>query len=102
MGVRAIHSTAHDAFPFALELGEFGLVCSKLGTELKALGLFLRDEAKEVGMPVARYKYIAASDRLMQSDRVNAEVGWKDILFCERERRTIRHRTLDYFHSRRG
>ena len=52
MGVGAVHPAAHDALPFALELSEFSLVRSQLGAELEALGLFLRDETKEVGMPV--------------------------------------------------
>ena len=50
MRVRAVHAPAHDALPFALELCELGLVCGELGAELEAFGLFLSDEAEEVGV----------------------------------------------------
>ena len=52
MGVRAIHAATDDALPFALELRELGFVGGELRTELEAFGLFLGDEAKEVGVPV--------------------------------------------------
>ena len=50
LGVRAVHAAAHDAFPFALELGELGFVGGELGAELEAFGLFLGNKAEEIGM----------------------------------------------------